>query len=158
MTDSIRTLSMTASEYIRAHSEMYLPPGGLPLAAKLVGLLVADSLALRVQDVHITRSGEWCAVSADCDWLGLGKNTSAVHELFRNALPLPEAGVNSIRHEVVVAAFSRDVLTSLNGEVVVIANDGDESALAIGIDLCESRAPCRAVAFRSRTDPSGDVP
>jgi hypothetical protein len=148
MTNPVQIISRTTFEFIRLHPEMYLPAGGMPLATKLAELLVIDALALGVDDVRIVRSGEWYAVAADRDWLRLGGSSSDIPDLFLYLRAFPEAGVNSVRHEAVVSAFSSDVLTSIDGEAFVINSADDEKALAVGLELCRRCAPWRVVAFR----------
>jgi hypothetical protein len=154
MTDSMYIISKTAIEYIRSKPEMYLPASAEAIGTKLAELLLVDALALGAEDVRIARSGEWYAVAADFDWLKHGKDVLGISELFERAIPLPEAGVNSIRHEVVVAAFACDVLTSANNEIVIISEGSDTKASAVGLALCERFAPLRVVAFRCQADDS----
>ena len=148
MTDSIRILSMPVLEYIRLNPGMYLPAGDIHLGVKLAQLLVVDSLALGATDVRVLREQDWFAVSADRDWLALGHGGSNVGNLFSSVTPMPEAGVNSIRHEVVVAAFSHDVVTAGHGDPVVLRAGNDPDALAIGMRLCRESHPRRVIAFR----------
>ncbi len=148
MTDIVRVISESAIEHIRSKPEMYLPAGASSVGTKLVGLLLVDSLALGIHDVQIVRNKDWYAIAADSDWLRRGKYALNIVDLFDRLVPLPEAGINSIRHEVVVAAFACDVLTSVQDETVIVKSSDDKNALADGLALCNRLLPMRAVAFR----------
>ena len=93
---------------IRAHPEMYLP----------WGLSDGDSLALRLADDAMAttglaislRAGEWWGVASEADWIGLSK-ARGVSDYFERIIPFPEAGPNSMRAGILVAAFAEDVVT-----------------------------------------------
>lgn len=102
----MRTLDPIA--HIRSHPGMYLP-GGVASPADLASRLSADALLLGASRTLVVHDGEWWAVAADADWFSPAPIPA--DELFRRIVPFPEAGVNSMRSEVLLTAFADDVLT-----------------------------------------------
>ncbi len=117
-----------------------------PKAYELVQGLAADALLLTGGLVRMRRgSGGWWIVQCDEDWLCVGNKGDPL-EVFQRMLPLPEASPNSLRSEVLVAAFARDLVTTAAGGRSVIVGEAfptdqvwsEMGELGVG----------RAVAFR----------
>ena len=150
MSKYIRILDDDPFEFIRAHSGMYLPPGSASLGEKLVVLLVLNCLTLNVASLRIERVEDWYLVGSSVEWLKIGSGAEqGIHALFHRIQAMPEAGANSVRSEVVVAAFSRDLTVWLDGNVDSICSSTASAADADLIKRLRSNefGPC-AVLFR----------
>lgn len=112
---------MDPIQHIREHVGLYIP-GGEPRAEYLTSRLALDALTLGVRDVTIKRGGDWWLVHGTTDWLR-GTTEEEIRKLFTNIVPFPEAGVNSMRSEVLITAFARDVATAKETHRIVIAGD-----------------------------------
>jgi hypothetical protein len=104
--------AVDALSVIRNHPQMYL--GERVVTAGMLARRVADDARLLgCELVEIDEREDWWLVGADLDWLSLGQHPpSDPLELFRRAWPFLEAGDNSMRCEVLVAAFAQDVFTA----------------------------------------------
>ncbi len=101
-----------------------------PLTYLRQRVVTADVLAFRVADdarrlgcepVEVVEHEGCWLVGAGDDWCIKGRHVpSDVLELFRRAWPFPEAGANSMRSEVLVAAFARDVFTGSADDIQVV--------------------------------------
>lgn len=93
--------------WVRAHPERFFRTGR-PSGLELAYHLMCDAVHL-AGECTIARHGEWWAVSSRQDWLV--HDSSGVTDLFARVVPAPEQGVNSMRAEVIVGAFARNVGT-----------------------------------------------
>ena len=100
-------------EHIRSHPDMYLW-GGSASPSDLASRLTADALLLGASRTLVVHTDQWWAVAADVDWLA-GAVVSA-DALFGRIVPFPQAGVNSMRSEVLLTAFADDVVTWSEGD------------------------------------------
>jgi len=94
---------LNALDHIRAYPELYIP-GGEPKAWQLAERLASDALLLGASRVETSHSENWWFVAGDLDWLAIG--AADIAELFRAIVPFPEAGINSMRSEVLLGAFA----------------------------------------------------
>ena len=118
---------------------------GRASAEACVLLLVGDALALGVSEVGASHYGDWWVVGSPEDWLET--DVCSVESLFSRLIPLPQAGVNSTRSEVVVRAFAAAVsvwtptgLRSISGEVA-------PESLGVAVERAHKNW-VRAVLFR----------
>ena len=109
--------------FLREHPEQYLP-GGEVRAYWLAERLAADALLLGASRTQTKRWGDWWSVSADRDWL----SNAAVSptELFATIVPFPEAGVNSMRSEVLLGAFGDTVAISTPAGLELVKGHFDD--------------------------------
>jgi hypothetical protein len=130
-------------EHLRSRRKMYLPDSGsIPLF--LAQRLSNDAMIVGAHSVHLAHDGDWWTVSADFDWLADKSRT--VQDLFSGLIPFPEAGVNSIRSEVLLTAFAQDVVTiDASGNQVVVKG---ETPPRSGGNFDTSRPWARIVRFR----------
>ena len=112
----MRTIDPIA--HIRSNREIYLPAIG-DVSIYLAQRLSSDAMVLGANEVDVARAGEWWTVSADTDWLAKPCEC-AVEKLFNQVIPFPQAGPNSMRSEILLTAFARDVVTSNDRETKVI--------------------------------------
>lgn len=131
-------------EHIRANPDLYLP-GGRADPAHLASRLAGDALMLGAGRVEVSHDGCWWWVAADRDWMDANPSISA-HDAFERIVPFPEAGVNSMRSEVLLTAFAERVVT--------VAEDGRECIKGDVTDadpvwrVLPSAGWARVVAFR----------
>ena len=133
-------------EWAREHPVFFFADGKASSQALTEKLIVAVRvLGSDTASCHVVN--EWSVVAAADDWFLLGQFRIPESLQFASLTPFPEAGQNSTRPEVLVAAFARDivVLGPLGVRVAkgtVAANDALHSVFA--------RFPAwkRAVAFR----------
>lgn len=95
--------------FIRKRPSMFarsIPVSGAELAANII----AEALLLTHGQVTASRADAWWVVTSDVDWIA-GESDHAVEDAFSRILPLPQAGPNSMRGEVLLTAFARDVVT-----------------------------------------------
>jgi hypothetical protein len=132
-----------AIEHIKKRPELYLrsgKPSGLELAERLIG----DVLLLTSGPVTASRNGPWWVITSPVDWLKRSCS-GPLEQLFTRIVPFPEAGPNSMRSEVLLTAFARDVLTRDRSTVYVVK--GPPSLAAPGPDLAPGHNWERLVAF-----------
>src|SRR2546421_3101868 len=108
--DPIGLIRKSPSMFVRSH-----PVSGAELAANIVG----DALLLTSGHVTAFRTGAWWVIANDADWIAARSDLS-VEDVFSRILPLPQAGPNSMRGEVLLTAFARDVVTQRENDRHVI--------------------------------------
>jgi hypothetical protein len=130
-------------EHIRRRKEMYVP-GGHPDPIYPASRLAGDALLLGATRVEMGRSDEWWWVAADFDWI----SSSGVsdQEIFSRVVPLPEAGANSMRGEVLLTAFASAVVTVVGNTPRILAGPEDLKALRLLASFSSGRP--RLVGFR----------
>lgn len=122
----------------------FLPDGDR--GASLAKHLEEDARLLGAGWVQVERLADWYLVGGDMDWCRVGRFRPADPlDLFRRAWPFSEAGVNSIRSEIVVAALAEDVFTGTASERQIV--QGGEPPPQVW-ELAERRAWRRVVGFR----------
>jgi hypothetical protein len=121
----------------------------LPTAPFMASALVQDALLCGAEDVRVRHYGDkWTLVSANEDWIIPNikwERPPTYEHVFRSLIPFPQAGVNSFRSEVLVAAFSTD-LSVVQGTSVSICMG---SSPPEGVITCLKSEPF-AVVFRLR--------
>ncbi len=93
------------------------PVSGVELATNIV----SEALLLIKGKGRVTTflTDTWWVVASDIDWIA-NESEHPVEDVFSHILPLPQAGPNSMRGEVLLTAFARDVITqSIDGQHVV---------------------------------------
>lgn len=147
--------TVSGLSWVRAHPERFFRTGS-PSGLELAYHLVCDALHLRAE-CTIARSGDWWVVFGPEDWLK--HDTQAVPELFARVVAAPEQGVNSMRGEVIVAAFAAAVgtfdgasWTSIQGEIPLYvrrrlaATENVERAVAFCIGTATIDSPQRTAS------------
>ena len=111
--------------FIRSSPERFLrqtPATGHELATALVG----DAVLLTRASTTLTRAlDDWWVVGCEVDWLASDEADPVA--AFNRMLPLPEAGPNSMRAEVLVKAFAETAVTVGSGERYVVAGEVEAS-------------------------------
>jgi hypothetical protein len=111
---------------------------------------IANEAVILSEGKYVTslQKGNWWIIASEVDWLRKGSPKylpSTDNEAFTKIFPLPEAGQNSIRSEVLLIAFAKDVVTVLDSTVTVIK--GKLSNDIQSLLLSEKRKWKRIVAF-----------
>lgn len=136
--------------FIRSSPERFLrqtPATSHELATSLAG----DAVLLTGEPATLTRvQGDWWVVGCEADWL-TGTEADPV-SAFSRMLPLPEAGPNSMRAEVLIKAFARTAVTVGAGGRHVVAGDvkNDDPIWTFLENHSEWR---RAIAFKIDSAP-----
>lgn len=110
-------------EIVRNNPERYLGSENIS-GATLSSLIEQDANLLDCGEVSTFVIDGWYIVSADGDWIK--KNSQGIDswlEVFKKLMPLPESGVNAIRHEIFLMAFAESVFISEKGSVVLLKGD-----------------------------------
>jgi hypothetical protein len=131
-------------EWVRKNRARLFPDG-------VVGSELADRVRVEAESLGSIRAavlqhGEWYIVGAELDWLAAGRFQVGAVETFRRVVALPEAGQTSIRMEILVAEFARDVVTASSDGVVLIAGSCD-IVEHLEVEMA-AKAWVRLVAFR----------
>ena len=131
---------------IRKRPDMYL--GTDVVSPSAIALrLQDDAKLLGARETTVREFQDWTIVSGDIDWLSLGAGAPSDSQvLFENVFPFPEAGVNSFRGEILVAAFASLAITSTPTERLAIAGRVD-STNAIWEEML-NEGMSRAIAFQ----------
>lgn len=98
---------------IRSNPRMYLPFGQVSCES-VASVVLMSAFASGACRVQVTRSGDWCCIECDIDWIG--KHRLEIDRLFTEVIPWPEAGINSFHPEVCVTAFAQDVMVHSSGK------------------------------------------
>jgi hypothetical protein len=130
---------------IRANPRLYM---GEPVvtAAGLSARVADDARILGCLPVEVEEHEDWCLVGAGADWCKFGRHAPAdALDLFRRAWPFLEVGANSIRSEILVAAFACDVFTGSSDGVQVVQGAEPENSVRQRVAPRLSR---RVIGFR----------
>src|SRR5690349_4433092 len=93
--------------HVRDNPAMYLR-GGRRDAVELARQLAGDAIYLGAKRAQILEVNGWLLVAADIDWM----KDRDVRETFQQIVPFTEAGVNSMRSEILLTAYADDVFTA----------------------------------------------
>jgi len=109
-----------------------------PTAPFLASALIQDALLCGARDVQVTMLDDgWVGVSADRDWIlpHLPPSRSLTYEhAFRTLIAFNQAGPNSFRSEVLVAAFSTDISILWNSCVTFCVGSAAPSHIVQKLD------------------------
>ncbi len=108
---------------IRKNLANYLGDNALSLET-LADFICADAKLLGAENVEKTQYGSWMSVLADRDWIKINsRNIQSWSEVFNKLISLPEAGVNTVRHEIYLIAFTANVVICESGELFVLKGE-----------------------------------
>ena len=110
-----------AIDYVRQRPERFFRAGS-PAPVELVTHIVGEVLLLGGSETYTMRNGDWWIISSNVDWLATCPDY-APEELFFNIVALPEAGPNSMRAEILLTAFARQVVTVSADHQSIIKGD-----------------------------------
>lgn len=116
-------------DWVRRNEDRLLSSNNraLEIATGLIGdvLILAGS-------VQAYRDGEWWVIGSGVDWIGFDGKYN-INEIFSQMTPFPEAGDNSMRAEILLFCFARDVVTFAQGELTIIKGEFHELQLIDGL-------------------------
>jgi hypothetical protein len=139
--------------FIRSSPQRFLrqtPATGHELATALVG----DAVLLTRASTTLTRVLDgWWVVGCERDWLASDEAEADPVAAFSRMLPFPEAGPNSMRAEVLIAAFAATAITVGRGDRHVVAGEVEASD-PIWTFLEDHSDWKRVVAFKVDIPPS----
>lgn len=90
----------------------------VPDAIGILAYLLADVVGLGGGEFIVRRSQDWWIVGSDVCWLS--HPSLGVSDLFHNVVPAPAHGEHSMRAEVLLGAFARDVTVMTTGRATVV--------------------------------------
>ena len=93
-------------------------------APEAVGHVVRAALLCGASSVTASVEGDWFCVTSPTDWL-VEDGGDAVESAFQRIVPFRAGGDNSMRPEVLLTTFARDVVTVAASEVLVIKGSAD---------------------------------
>lgn len=132
-------------EWIRSRPDMFLR-GGFH-AADMAGRLAGDALIIGALKVVITRHAAWHVISADVDWLSIQPSCHVEpRQAFFQIVAFPEAGVNSMRSEVLLTAFASKVIAASLQDRFTVKGDVAQDD-AIWLQMCPE-GMVRSIAFQ----------
>ena len=142
--EDIRILEGDAISFIRKRPSSFMAND--PNGAHFVGRLVQDLMLLDAGPVRVARSGSWYSVSAEKDWL-MSEDGVLSLAPFRRFVPMPNAGQNCDRAEVIIAALTDAVVTLGVDGVTWISGESALWPLPGDLDLSPTSQKGRTVAF-----------
>lgn len=107
-------------QHIQKYPQMYIGSNELN-AQYLVTELLTDAKLLGIKEAEYFSFANWHLIKAESNWII--KNTlgiTLIEDIFNRIIPFPEAGVNSIRSEVIITAFASDVFVWYQESLTVI--------------------------------------
>ena len=134
-----------AVDFIRSRPDMFLR-GGFN-SSDVAGRLAGDALIIGALQVVITRFAAWHIVSADIDWLSAQPSCRVEpSDAFFQIVAFPEAGVNSMRSEVLLTAFASKVISASSHDHFTVKGDVDMDDV-IWSQMCPP-GTARSIAFQ----------
>lgn len=113
-----------AVSYVKRRSELFLG-SNLPNDIGLLRWLLTDILVLGGQEIGVKRYEDWWLVGSNTDWLRPPPGLS-LQDMFSRIIPLPQAGDNSMRSEILLAAFCEEVVVSGSDGDLIIKGGGEK--------------------------------
>jgi hypothetical protein len=131
--------------YIRQRKEMFLRSQE-PNPIELVEHIVGDAMHSGVSECYILRENDWWLIASKTDWLKCQSKYSP-EDLFTHIVAFPEAGQNSMRGEILLTAFAKEVITVTPNERAVISGTVTDDACIWRMALRDPEWQ-RVIAFR----------
>lgn len=115
--DSMKWVSSSPERFFRCAA---------PSPTHLLMYIMDDIIELGKGECLIRRASEWFVIGSDLDWLKHEEYN--VLELFNHVVPAPAHGEHSMRGEVLVNAFARDVAVLESGKILQVKGDAPPTA------------------------------
>ena len=128
MSNPVRDMKIyeDAVSYVRKSPGRFFRTG-LPDPIEMTTHVLGDALITGATETCTIRLGDWWVIGSDVDWLATHKQYT-MKELFVRIVPLPEAGANSMRAEILLTAFTDAVITVGGDDCLTIKGDVPEDA------------------------------
>ncbi len=135
-----------AMDAIRRAPRLYA--GDPPRAARLAAKMAGDLLQFDMRSVNAEAFGAWWLITSQSDWL-IVHGVVYHPEYWRSVVPAPEIGLQAMRPEVLLTAFSSVLFTVANEAVEFLVGDKiDNEALRLKLlTLLVPEFRGRAVGF-----------
>jgi hypothetical protein len=108
-------------KWVRSRPNQFFFGRDTPDPTDLLIYIMADIIKLGKGECAIRRTGEWFVIGSDVDWLK--HEQYSILDLFNNVVAAPAHGEHSMRGEILVNAFARDVAVLENGKVLQVKGD-----------------------------------
>jgi hypothetical protein len=133
-------------EYVRSHRSLFLGQNPEPNLPDLACALACDALCLQAYPVFIDKIEDWYVVHAELDWIKIETKLS-VELSFHRVQVFHQHRQNSTRANIIITAFSQEVITVGTDGCLVIK--GDATLLSsFALNLQHKYPRHRVVAFR----------
>ena len=140
-----------AVSYVRKSPEHFFRAGS-PDPIELATHVLGDALAAGATETCTRHIGDW--IGSNVDWLANHKQCT-IKELFNRIVPLPGAGANSMRSEILLTSFTEAVITIGKDDCLTIKGDVSEDA-DIWCTMKSQHHLKRLVAFRLTSHKGGN--
>ncbi|HEY3847168.1 MAG TPA: hypothetical protein VGL95_08650 [Acetobacteraceae bacterium] len=111
---------------IRRHPDVYA--GEAPRAARLAAKMTGDLLQFGARSVSAEMFGSWWVVTSQSDWLTINGVYHA--DYWHRIVAAPEIGLEAMRPEVLLTAFSRVLITVARESMeFIVGNEIGNAAL-----------------------------
>lgn len=104
--------------FVQSHPEMFLPHGHANNGL-LLGTMVDQIVTITGSRTTAFRIDDWWGIACATDWIP-GTNQKALPDYFQSMIACPEWAVNSVRFEIVLFAFTEELLTLTQQESMLI--------------------------------------
>jgi hypothetical protein len=132
--DIIKTSDSVA--FVRDHPDIYFGIDHRPTVDLLITSVTSDAVILGVDLIVIERTVRACFVFGNKNWMRIGRKEGESYiDIFNKIHQFPQAGQNSIRSEILVTAFSSDVVAIEGERVHRIKGERSDSFLLDGITM-----------------------
>jgi hypothetical protein len=133
-------------EIMKKNPKMYLNGCETPTGELLAARLISDLVYLKSLPAHVAVFERWWVITSDKDWLSALSPPADTKSAFWMIVPLPQAGPNSHRSEVLLTAFADAVVTC--GQEGLIWIKGDPESFPLPETIIASKIDSgRLIAF-----------
>lgn len=140
--------SPDALAFVRKHRGSFLSytSDGIK-AEELVSRIVFDALILGAADIRVLTADKWFLVASSIPWFLQSLGSLQIDSLFERIVPLPEAGANACRSEILLGAFASDIIVVCNRKIIYKRIQSDKSPPASVVETMNAgmAAICFAV-------------
>jgi len=136
----MKSTAIDSMRWVRARPEQFFGRAE-PEPINLLAYIMADIIGLGKGECVIRCSEEWFVIGSDLDWLA--HETYNILDMFNHVVPAPEHGEHSMRGEILVNAFARDVAVLERDKVLQVKGDAPPSAVLKKVDGMQ-----QAICFR----------
>lgn len=111
--------------WVKRNPRLFFPDGVID-PIRLLAYVMSDVVELGRGECRIVQRDRWWFVSSDVDWLA---HDLSLRELFQRVVTAQDHGEHSMRAEVLIHGYARDVLAISRGEECLIAGTKPEQHL-----------------------------
>ncbi|MDH3605151.1 MAG: hypothetical protein OEU26_36610 [Candidatus Tectomicrobia bacterium] len=108
-------------DYVRRNRRKFLQAEQVE-PIELTERLLGDALYAGASECTVLRHKDWWIIISSTDWLD-GHDVYSPEDIFQHIVPMPEAGPNAMRGEVLLMAFAQKVVTATPTACRVISGE-----------------------------------